>query len=84
MRKQAPTMKEKYFHINNCLYDCRVAFARVVGEKAYKGTLRFYPKERPTKVGEIGLTRSWNKSPLIGKSNRPTFAGSHHYPINGL
>ena len=49
----------------------------------HNGTLIFYPKERPTKVEEIGLTQSWNKSPLIENSNRPTFAGSHHYSING-
>lgn len=42
-------------------------------KKPHNGTLRFYPKERPTKVEEIGLTQRWNKSSLIENSDRPTF-----------
>jgi len=42
-----------------------------------------FAKERPTKEKEIGLTESCSKSPLIENSNNPTFAGIHHYSING-
>lgn len=41
-------------NINSYLYYCRVVFARVAGEN--NATLRFYPKERLTKVEEIDLT----------------------------
>ena len=58
MRKQAPTMKEKYFHINNilninninsCLYDCRVAFARVVDENTAQRYTKILPKRKTNK-----------------------------------
>ena len=65
MRKQAPTYERKVFpihnilNINSRLYDCRVAFARVVDENTAQRHTKILPK-RKTNKGR----RNWINSKL--------------------